>query len=133
MYNKIKQLGFKLKQVQGVNENDVKEFEESLSVKVGEEYKNFLLEFGSLEVEYFEFYGYVKNNTDLLNAVSLTLQQRKNIENFPKDLIVFYNGGDGSIYCINSNDEIFRCIYNRCSKLDITFKEFLFKKIESLS
>ncbi len=43
-------------------ENNKEEFENKLSIKLGEEYKTFLKEFGTLEVEYLEFYGYFKDN-----------------------------------------------------------------------
>lgn len=132
MYSKIKKLDLNLEVSSRATNEDIENFENNLSLKLGEEYKSFLLEFGTLEVEYLEFYGFTKNEESSLNAQKITKEHRKSVENFPKNLLVFFDAGDGSYYCVNSNDEVFRCIYNRCSKLDVTFKKFLYQKIESL-
>lgn len=132
MYSKIKKLDIKLESAQKATIEEIENFENNLSIKLGNEYKSFLLEFGTLEVEYLEFYGYTKNPENSLNALALTKEQRESIKDFPKNLIVFFNAGDGSYYCVDSDDKVYRCIYNRCGQLEVTFKDFLCQEIESL-
>jgi hypothetical protein len=82
MYSEIKKLGFNLKTTKKATENNITEFEQKLNIKLGNEYKKFLLEFGTLEVEYLEFYGFFKDNTELPSSIHATLYHRESIENF---------------------------------------------------
>lgn len=132
MYSKLEKLDLNMELSKKATKEDVENFENNLSLKLGNEYKSFLLEFGTLEVEYLEFFGYTKNYESSLNAQKITKEQRETIEDFPKNLIVFFDAGDGSYYCVDSNDEVYRCIYNRCSKLEVTFKDFLYQEVKSL-
>ena len=132
MYNEIKNLGLELDSTQPATNENIEEFENKLSIKLGEEYKTFLKEFGTLEVEYLEFYGYFKHNKGLPSAINATIYARDTIEDFPKDLVVFYESGNGTFYCLNSKDEVFECIYNRCKKTEETFKSFITNKIKNI-
>ena len=132
MFEKLKEFDLELESTQKATDDNIKSFEQELSIKLGDEYKNFLKEFGTLEVEYYEFYGFFKDNNSLPSAIFATKEARKTITNFPKDLIVFYNAGDGSFYCVKSDDSIVVCNYNRCRPINTSFKEFILEKIESL-
>lgn len=132
MYDEIKNLGLELDSTLPATNENIEELENTLSIKLGEEYKTFLQEFGTLEVQYLEFYGYFKENKGLPSSISATLNAREIIENFSKDLIVFYERGDGTFYCTNSEDEVFECNYNRYNKLGESFKDFIINKIKNI-
>ena len=132
MYSEIKNLGLELDSTQPATNENIEEFENKLSITLGEQYKTFLKEFGTLEVEYLEFYGYFKDNKGLPSAINTTLYIRETVADFPKDLIVFYESGDGAFYCVNSQDEVFECNYNRCNKIDKSFKDFITNKIKNI-
>lgn len=133
MYRDIKNLGLKIESTAPATNENIQDFESKLSVRLGEAYKKFLQEFGTLEVKYLEFYGYFKDNAGLPSAINATLYARDTIENFPEDLIVFYESGDGTFYCVNERDDVFMCNYNRCQKINESFKAFITNKIKSLA
>ncbi len=133
MFEKLIELNIELEITNPATDEEMDEFEKELSVKLGDEYRSFLKKFGTLEIEYFEFYGIYGNNLSLPSAIFATKYARKNIEKFSKDLIVFYETGDGSFYCIDKNDTVFLCNYNRCNPVKQTFKQFIFAKVETLT
>lgn len=133
MFERLKDLNIEMETTDSVTDEEITKFEKELSIKLGNEYRSFLKEFGTLEVEYFEFYGIYSDNNSLPSAIYATKYARKNIENFPKDLVVFYETGDGSFYCVNENDSVFLCNYNRCNPVKQTFKQLIFTKVETLT
>lgn len=133
MFEKLKELNIELETTNLATDEEIKKFEKELSIKLGNEYRSFLKEFGTLEIEYFEFYGIYDNNSSLPSATYATKYARENIENFPEDLVVFYETGDGSFYCVNENDSVLLCNYNRCNPVKQTFKQFIFTKVETLT
>ena len=72
MYDEIKDLGLELDFTTPATDKDIEEFENKLSITLGEQYKTFLKEFGTLEVEYLEFYGYFKDNKGLATGIAVT-------------------------------------------------------------
>ncbi len=132
MYSEIKKLNLDFELTNHVIDKDINDFERKLNIKLGNEYKSFLLEFGTLEVEYLEFYGIFKDNNVLPSAIHSTLYHRSIIENFPNNLIVFFESGDGSFFCVDKDDEVYKCTYNRCNKLEKKFKNFLIDRIKGL-
>jgi len=132
MYDEIKTFGLHLETTEKATETNISEFENKLGIKLGKEYKSFLLEFGTLEVEYLEFYGYFKDDSSLPSAINSTLYHRESIENFPNDLIVFFESGDGSFFCVDRDDEVYKCTYNRCTKVEKKFKDFLIERIRGV-
>jgi len=132
MFEKLKDFEVELELTDPANNEDIISFEKELSLRLGDEYKSFLKEFGTLEVEYFEFYGVCDDNNSLPSAIYATKYAREKIKNFPKDLIVFYETGDGSFYCVNEDDSVFLCNYNRCNSIKKSFKEFIFEKVRTL-
>lgn len=132
MYEEIKNLGLELDFTTPATDENIEEFENKLSIKLGEQYKTFLKEFGTLEVDYLEFYGYFKENKGIPSSIWVTLNARETIENFSEDLIVFYERGDGTFYCVNGKDEVFECNYNRYNKIDKFFKDFIINKIKNI-
>jgi hypothetical protein len=132
MFEQLKELNVELETTKPATAADIELIERELSITLGNEYKSFLTEFGTLEVEYFEFYGIFKDNKSLPSAIYATKYAREKIENFPKNLIVFYETGDGSFYCVDQEDNVFLCNYNRCNSIEKSFKEFIFEKIGTL-
>jgi len=133
MFEKLKELKIDITATKPASSAEIEMFEKELSVKLGNEYKSFLKEFGTLEVEYFEFYGVFQDDNSLPSALFATKYARKNINNFPQNLIVFYETGDGSFYCVKEDDSVFLCNYNRCNPIGKSFKEFIFEKVETLT
>ncbi len=133
MFERLKELNIELESTSPATDKEIEEFEKELSIKLSDEYKSFLQEFGTLEIEYFEFYGIYFDSNSLPSAVYATKYARENIEKFPKNLIVFYEIGDGSFYCVDENDNIFLCNYNRCNPIRKSFKEFIFEKVRTLT
>ncbi len=133
MFEKLKEFNIELETTDLPTDEEIGNFEKKLSIKLGNEYKSFLKEFGTLEIDYLEFYGIFCNNTSLPSAMHATEYVRKNIEKFSKDLVVFYETGDGSFYCVDENDSVFLCNYNRCKPGKQTLKQFIFTKVETLT
>jgi len=133
MFEKLKDFNIEMKATGSATDEEIAKFEKELSIRLGDEYKSFLKEFGTLEIEYFEFYGIYSYNNSLPSAIYATKYARENIENFPENLIVFYETGDGSFYCVNENDSVFLCNCNRCNFVEQTFKQLIFTKVETLT
>lgn len=132
MFERLKDFNIELETTNPATDKEIEEFEKELSMRLGDEYKSFLKEFGTLEVEYFEFYGIYSDSNSLPSAIYATKYARENIENFPEDLVVFYETGDGSFYCVKEDDSVFLCNYNRCNSIRKSFKEFIFEKVGTL-
>ncbi|HIP13588.1 MAG TPA: hypothetical protein EYG73_12845 [Arcobacter sp.] len=132
MYNNIKNMKLNLETTESASQTDIELFEKELSFKLGEEYKNFLIEFGTLEVGYLEFYGFFKDNLSLPSAIYATKYMRETIDDFDKKLVVFYESGDGSYYSVDSSDYVYHCTYNRCTNCNMKFKEFIFSKLKEI-
>jgi hypothetical protein len=115
-----------------VDETTVCAYEKELGVTFGQEFKTYLKEFGCISVDYLEFYGICGNNDKIPSAIHATKSMRKHLPTLPNNLVVFYEIGDGSFYCVDENDEVFLCEYDRCTKVNQTFKDFLFKTIEEI-
>lgn len=132
MFERLKDFNVELEVTDPATNEDIDNFEKELSLRLGNEYKSFLKKFGTLEVEYFEFYGIYSDSNSLPSAIYATKYARENIENFPEDLVVFYETGDGSFYCVKEDDSVFLCNYNRCNSIRKSFKEFIFEKVGTL-
>ncbi len=132
MYDNLKNIGLELDVGKPVSDNEISKFEQILSIKFGHEYEKFLKEFGCLSVDYLEFYGICGNNNSIPSAIHATKVMRREINNFSKDLIVVMETGDGSFYALDSNDNVYFCNYTRCKRIDKTFKEFIFEKLEEI-
>jgi hypothetical protein len=132
MYEDLKKINIEIETSKGATDDIIEKYEQELSVKFGKEYKAFLKEFGTLSVEYLEFYGIIGENSSVPSAIHATKFARKNIENFPVNLVVFLDVGDGSFYCVDNKDKVYLCNYNNCKFVDETFKDFLFKQVNSL-
>lgn len=115
-----------------VDESDISKYEKELKVFFGEKYKHFLMKFGCLSVEYLEFYGICGENSSAPSAIFVTKKMREDLDFFPGDLIVIHEVGDGTFYCVDSNDRIFFCNYHECNKIDDSFADFLLNKIKEL-
>lgn len=68
-------------------------------------YREFLKKLGCGDVEGLEFYGIITEdfeNSSVPDAIWLTLDERK--RGLPVNLIIFYSGGEGSYYALDSNE-----------------------------
>lgn len=134
MYAEIKKLGLELECGKGASDSDIESFESKLGLKVGEEYRAFLKEFGNLSVEYLEFYGICKSEDSIPSAVFATLNAREEI-NLYKDFIVVEEVGNGDFYCVDSKDNVYLFKYGEFDNpqnLNLTFKAFLLQQIKNI-
>ena len=132
MYSMIKKMGLGLEISKPASEKKIGQCERKLNVTFGLEYRTFLKEFGCLSIEYLEFYGLCGSNNSAPSTLHVTLKMREQIDNFPSDLVVVYENGNGSFQCVDSNDNIYFCEYNQCYKINKTFREFILQKIKGL-
>lgn len=130
MYSDLKKLD--LDAGSPVSENEIIKFEKELNINFGNEFKTYLKEFGCLDIDYLEFYGICGNNNSIPSAIHATKSKRDNIVEFSKELIVFFEAGDGSFHCVDSEDNVYICHYNECLKIGKTFKEFIYDKAKEL-
>ena len=112
-----------------VTDGEIAKFEQELSTTFGDEFRTYLKEFGCISIDYLEFYGICGGNDKIPSAIHATKAMRKHITALPINLVVFYEIGDGSFYCVDNDDEVFFCEYDRCTKANQKFKDFLFKTI----
>jgi len=112
-----------------VSVDDIENMEADLNVKFGDEYKKFLHKFGNLSIGHLEFYGYAENNNAIPSAIYATKNAREDYKDFPSNLVVFYDIGDGSFYAVDEKDNVYFCQYGECKKENISFKNFLHEQI----
>lgn len=130
MYREIKKLNIDI--AKPVSDEQINIFEKELNISFGNEFKTYLREFGCISKDYLEFYGICGDNNSIPSAIFATKSMRNNVSNFSKDLVVFYEIGDGSFYCVNKNDEVYLCDFDRAEKTSYSFKNFLIYKIKNL-
>ena len=132
MYDELKQLNLTIESSGSVQENIIVDFEKELDTKFGSQYKEFVKEFGCLNVEHLEFYGICGNNKSIPSAMHATKELRKYKVNLPSDFIVFYELGDGIYYCTNREDQVWKIDLNTIIKTNKTFKQFVLDEIKKL-
>lgn len=89
-----------------VTETFLQKVEEILKMKIGNELKSYILNFGYLALEYVEFYGINPDQGFDSDLVTQTLYLHKY---FPQtcNLIAFENQGDGDYFLVDENDKMF--------------------------
>jgi len=132
MYSELKKLGLELETTKSVSIEEINKFEKELSLTFGEELKAYLQEFGCLGVEYLEFYGICGENRSIPSMVHATKSMRNEIDNFPNNLVVFYEDGSGAFYALDESDNVYVCNYNKCEKIEMKLKNFLLQQLKGL-
>ncbi len=130
MYREIKNLN--IDSAKPVNDEQIIIFEKELNISFGKEFKTYLEEFGCVSKDYLEFYGICGDNNSIPSAIFATKSMRNNVLNFSKDLIVFYEIGDGSFYCVDSMDKVYLCDYDKVKDINTSFKDFITNKIKNI-
>jgi antitoxin YobK len=124
------------------SDDDIREAENALNVVLPESYKNYLKEWGCLNIGPFEYYGLTKDNnfveSSVPNFVWFTLQVREQV-GLPERLVVFQNKNEEIYYCLDTSlpidgdckvavwDNVERTIDE---VLDIGFYNFILSDIE---
>ncbi len=132
MYKNIHTMKIDVETNNPASNKAIEDAEKQLGLLFGQEYKEFLKEFGCLSIEYLEFYGICGSQSLAPNIIHVTSKYRDEIPSFSKELVVIYEVGDGSFYSIDSRDNVYLCQYDKCEKTNKTFKEFLINKIGEL-
>jgi len=133
MYSKLRESGCNLDVSDPVSEELLGQYEKELNISFGDEYKEFLKEFGCLSVEYLEFYGICGNNTSAPSSIFMTKKMQEDLDFFPNNLVVIFEEGDGTFYCVDYEDRIHRCSYHDCIRLDEKFSEFILARVKELN
>ncbi len=132
MYNEIKKINQPIESSGGVDEAEILKYEEILNTKFGYKYKQFLKEFGCLSIGHLEFYGICGKNDSIPSAIHATLELRKYNDNLPSDFIVIFELGDGTVYCIDGCDRVYRIDRHEIVDIKMYFDQFLFSKINEV-
>ncbi|MCK9337702.1 MAG: SMI1/KNR4 family protein [Arcobacteraceae bacterium] len=130
MYSEIKNLN--IDSAKSVSDEQISTFEKELNISFGNEFKTYLKEFGCISKDYLEFYGICGENNSIPSAIFATKSMRNNVPNFSKDLIVFYEIGDGRFYCVDTNDNVYLCDFDKVTDTNTSFKSFLINKIKNI-
>ena len=105
--NKLKQklIELNIYKDRNVTDNDIKEIEEKLSIKLHNSLKDYLKSIGLFSYEDKEFFGLgVKGYKNMIKATS---EERELNGNFPKDSVVLQNVGvDGLLVLVNTKGEV---------------------------
>ena len=129
MYDLINKMKQPIEISGGVKEEEILKFEKVLNVTFGYKYKQFLKKFGCLTVKYLEFYGICGENNSIPSAIHATLELRKYKNDFPDNLIVIFEVGDGTVYCIDSLDKVYKVDRHEIIDMNIYFDQFLVNSI----
>lgn len=130
MYSKLKKLPINYSA--GVTKEDILKFENILGVKFGHKYKEFLKEFGCLNIEYLEFYGICGDNNSDPSTIHATLEKRKLNDNFPLNMVVIFEIGNGVAYTVDEQDKVYKVDLNEVVSTQLYFDQFIINKIEKL-
>ncbi len=115
-----------------VSEETLTKFEDELSLKFGSQFRSYLKEFGALTVEHYEFYGICGSNNSIPSAIHATKQSRKYSPQFPKNLIVFSERGDGVLYVVNEDDQVYLYDGGELTDIQQSFNDFVIGMIENI-
>lgn len=113
-----------------VTDNDIKEIEEKLSIKLHNSLKDYLKNIGLFSYEYKEFFGLgVKGYKNMIKA---TLEERELNDNFPKDSVVLQNiGVDGLLVLVNTKGEVIEWAPSGHNKIvSNNLEEFLLNELK---
>ncbi len=88
----------------GATNNDIRQAEDILKVRLPNSYKAFLLEFGWGGVEHFEIYGLGRGVPKYLDLIYMTRSEREEVEPpLKRHLIPVLNDGGGNHYCLDTS------------------------------
>lgn len=120
MVNSIKGIRY----IGGCSEGDIQRAEKILRLKFPDEYREYMLEFGSITFKGVELTGL--NITGHLNVIDATLQERKFNPDFPKNIFIIENLGIDSIFIVgDEKGSIYKLQYDKMIKISSSFTEYL--------
>ena len=120
MVNSIKGVRY----IGGCSEGDIQRAEKLLRLKFPNEYREYMLEFGSITFKGVELTGL--NITGHLNVIDATLQERKFNPDFPKNIFIIENLGIDSIFMVgDEKGSIYKLQYDKMIKISSSFTEYL--------
>ena len=120
MVNSIKGVRY----IGGCSEGDIQRAEKLLGLRFPNEYREYMLEFGSTTFKGVELTGL--NITGHLNVIDATLQERKFNPDFPKNIFIIENLGIDSIFIVgDEKGSIYKLQYDKMIKISSSFTEYL--------
>lgn len=109
-----------------INQSQISEIENAISVKIGPKLKSYILEYGYLGYEFVELYGVYSNLLLKSDMVTQTQYIHKYFEK-TKEYIALENPGEGDYIIVDSSDNV--CEYNSETDKLIDLKKDLFEYI----
>ena len=91
----------------GATDEKIIASEQYLGVNFPKSYKQFLKEYGTLDIKSLEIYGITRygdfEEAGIPNAIWLTMQERQSI-NLPKELVIVYDTGMEFYFCLDTSE-----------------------------
>lgn len=124
----------------GASEEIIQDAENKLGLKFPSDYRDYLMEFGWLEVEHYEFFGVGSGIPKYLD-LKLVASEEWGEGGLYENLLPIWNNGGGDLYCIDlkqsTNDKSIICAFyheNRQTEMVATsFENWLTEKLAELA
>ena len=115
-----------------VNEQYLPEIENIVGAKIGEQLKDYILQYGYLGYEHIELFGV--NNTQKVDSdmIQRTLFLHKRFD-VTEGMIAIEDQGDGDYYLVNSEDMVYRFVAgsNELQATNLKLNEYILKRFLS--
>lgn len=127
IYKKLEEK-FKLYNTKGASNELINEAEKQLNLRLPDDYKEYLSEFGAISFGSTELTGL--NIDSYANVVSVTLKEAQRNKLFPKDSIVLENTGmEGLLILQKENGEVYEWLDGEKKNTYVDLAAFLESKI----
>lgn len=111
-----------------VNETFLPEIEKKVGVRIGEQLKRYILNYGYLGYKHIELLGVNSSQGMASDMIKQTLLLHERFDT-TKNLIALENQGDGDYYLVDETDMVYRFIPdNNISKTGIDLDDYILKR-----
>ena len=116
-----------------INEDFLQKVESTIGIKMGQELKEYLLQYGYLGYEFIEFYGVNSRQNLKSDMVTQTLYLHKY---FPQTqaYVAIENQGEGDYYLVDSQDIVYEFISekNTLNNTKLKLFDFILSRFQSV-
>ena len=116
-----------------INEDFLQKVESTIGIKMGQELKEYLLQYGYLGYEFIEFYGVNSRQNLKSDMVTQTLYLHKY---FPQTqaYVAIENQGEGDYYLVDSQDIVYEIISekNTLNNTKLKLFDFILSRFQSV-
>ena len=113
-----------------IQEDEIAYFEKIMNVTMGEQLKNYILQFGCIGYEFITFFGIIERLKERSSMVKHTLYlHEKASQTLP--FIAFEDQGDGDFYLVDSEDNVYRYLESRdeLQELSLKLNEYILERL----